>query len=460
MFARLFLYLKLLGFTLSISLKRLGIYLSTKIHRLRYRPVPDPRNVVIIGGSFAGYFLAKRLAESLPTGYRVVLIERHSHFHFTWNFPRASVLSGQEANAIVPYPAHGPRSAPDGAYVFKQGTVTAIESGKVVLQDGSEIAYEYLAIATGSRSRYPEKLDGDGNGTGNVKANCVRFFQEEQHRIAAGQDIVVVGGGAAGVEVAADIRSKYPQKSVTLVHSRENLLNNFDRELHNIARKALEELGVTLYLGERVVGGLEGDDSKQVTLRSGKVIQCDTVIHCTGQAPNSSLLATFSPDSVSATTGAILVDKALRVRNAPAYNNNIFALGDVVDLPGPKMGRAASMQAFLVAENIVRAIRADQKRDGKRKETNVNTKTRATSSPALKEYTPSLIDSSIELTLGLGKSVTFISDGGGGHQHVSFARAMPDHALHAAQMWRMMDAQPFVDPGDTDSDSAANVNGG
>ncbi|OQV00302.1 hypothetical protein CLAIMM_05819 [Cladophialophora immunda] len=438
MFAKFLLCLRLLGFTFSLSLQRLCIYLSTNIHRLRYRSVPDPRNVVVIGGSFAGYFLAKRLAESLPTGYRVILIEKHSHFHFTWNFPRATVLTGQESNAIIPYPGNGPRGAPEGAYVFKQGCVVAIQPTQVILQDGSAIAYEYLAVATGSRSRYPAKLEGSGEGGGDEKAACVRFFHEEQQRIVAAKDIVVVGGGAAGVEVAADIKSKYPQKSVTLVHSRQRLLNSFGEALHDLARKALEELGVTLYLGERVVSGLDGEDSKQIRLRSGRVVECDMVIQCTGQSPNSELLKSFSPSSVSGSSGAILVDKTLRVRDAPS--RNIFALGDVVDLPGPKMGRAATMQGFLVAENIVRAVRADKK--GAKEKAGTNTNTTGT---ALKKYKPSMVDSSIELTLGLGKSVMFISDG---RQNMSFAKDMPGDALHAAQMWKMMDAQPFVDPGD------------
>ncbi|OAG34923.1 hypothetical protein AYO21_10927 [Fonsecaea monophora] len=444
MFAKAFLYIKLLGFGLSASFERLCIYISTYIHRLRYKSVPDPRNIVIIGGSFAGYFLAKRLAESVPTGYRVVLIDKHSHFHFTWNFPRATVLAGQEHNAIIPYPDQGPRSVPVGAYVFKQGSVVAIEPGKVILQDGTEIAYEYLAVATGSRSRYPARLDKDGDG--DDKANCVRFFQEEQQRIVAAKDIVIVGGGAAGVEVASDIKSKYPQKSVTLVHSRENLLNNFGAELHDIAKKALEELGIKLYLGDRVIAGLEGDDSKQIKLRSGNTIQCDLVIQCTGQAPNSALLKSFSPKSVSP-SGSILVEKTLQIRDAP---RNMFALGDVIDLPGPKMGRPASMQGFLVAENIVRTIRADQKNRKRRNATDADTNKTTNgdaSSPAvkLKEYTPTMVDSSIELTLGLGKSVMFISDG---HKNTSISRKMPDDALHAAQMWKIMDATPYDDPSD------------
>jgi NADH dehydrogenase FAD-containing subunit len=235
--------------------------------------VPDPKNVVVIGGSFGGFFLAKQLSESLPTGYRVVLIEKHSHFHFTWNFPRISVVSGHSDKAFIPYPRQ-PSFAPAGVYSFRQGTVVEIDVGKVILEDGSQIPFEYLAIATGSQARYPARLDAD------EKPACIKFFQAQQDRVRVAEHIVIVGGGAAGVEVAGDIKTKYPSKTVTLVHSREELLNSFGKGLHGIASNALEKLGVEILLGERVTSGVETEPPKAVVLRSGKVLQCDTLVSC------------------------------------------------------------------------------------------------------------------------------------------------------------------------------------
>lgn len=94
--------------------------------------------------------------------------------------------------------------------------------------------------------------------------------------------------------------------------------------------------------------------------------------------PNTQLLKLFSPTSISASTGGILVGPGLEVRNSPSPGK-IFALGDVVDRAGPKTGRGATVQAFFVADNILRSIH------GK----------------ALKEYVPSMVEQSIELTLGV-----------------------------------------------------------
>lgn len=272
MLPKLFFFLKTIGVVFSLAFYRLKLRIQASIHRWTYRAVADPKNVVIVGGSFAGFFLAKTLAESLPTGFRTIVVEKHSHFHFTWNFPRISVISGHTQNAFIPYPTKL-SLAPDGIYSFQQGEVVKIEASRVILADGSSIPFEYLVIATGSKARYPAKLDAIG------KRQCIRFFEERQARIKGADSIVIVGGGAAGVELAGDTKSKYPQKKVALVHSRKQLLNSFGPGLHDIAKNALEGLGVELCLGERVIAGLDSEESTKIVLQSGKTLQYDALVN-------------------------------------------------------------------------------------------------------------------------------------------------------------------------------------
>jgi NADH dehydrogenase FAD-containing subunit len=265
------LLLKVLHYGISSSFERLKFLSVAKFHRLTCKVVDNPKNVIVLGGSFAGYFAAKHLAESLPQEYRVILIERNSHFHFTWNFPRISIVPGHDYKAFVPYPKEL-ASAPDGAYVFRQATVTSIDSDRVFLEDGTEYQYAYLVIATGSQKRYPARLEAT------EKVECMDFFQDRQEKIKKAQDIVVVGGGAAGVEVASDAKSKYPEKNVTIIHSRDYLLNNFGTGLHKRAKAALDSLGVNLYLGERVVSSLDEQCPEAVTLTSGTMVKCDMLV--------------------------------------------------------------------------------------------------------------------------------------------------------------------------------------
>lgn len=81
-------------------------------------------------------------------------------------------------------------------------------------------------------------------------------------------------------------------------------------------------------------------------------------IRCTGQRPNSSILAHLYPSAVCKTTGQILVRPTLQV-DAGADNNanpRIFALGDVARSGAPRMERAARSQAEVVTSNIISMI--------------------------------------------------------------------------------------------------------
>jgi len=268
MFGKIPFICSVLGSAVSLTFSRLTKPLKAFYHRLIYKAVADPRNVVVIGASFAGYFLAEQLANSLPTGWRVIVIERNSHFHFTWLFPRMSAIPGHEHKAFVPYPLQ-PASAPAGSYLFRRGTVVNIKDNVVTLDNGEQIEFAYLAIATGSRPRFPVEM------TSSEKQGGIDFFRARQERVKDSKSVMVVGGGPVGVEIAGDIKSQYPNKTVTLLHSRDRLANSFGIRLHDAAIKALHELGVIVILNERPV---IPDDAAEVVLKNGETVKCDFIV--------------------------------------------------------------------------------------------------------------------------------------------------------------------------------------
>lgn len=75
-------------FLLPYGFEALAAHLQAAVHKRTYTLVELPQNVVVIGGAYAEVELAKKLANTLPTGYRVVMIEKNSHFNYTFNFPR------------------------------------------------------------------------------------------------------------------------------------------------------------------------------------------------------------------------------------------------------------------------------------------------------------------------------------------------------------------------------------
>lgn len=236
------------------------------------------RNIVIVGGSFAGYHVAKLVSTSLSphSPYRVVVIEPNSHFNFTWVLPRFCVVKGHEHKAFVPYGGNL-AAAPEGAVRWVRDRVADVSKTEVTLQNsGEQIPYDFLVIATGSGVK--EGLPSRVHST--EKSEGIKELQAMQQRIEAASNIVVVGGGAAGVEVATDAQSLYPHKHVTLIHSRHALMHRFGKGLQDGAYEAMKKLGGDVILNERVVA--EDAAEGTVTLQSGKVIKCDLFVSLKG----------------------------------------------------------------------------------------------------------------------------------------------------------------------------------
>lgn len=277
MLSKVILFGKIFVLVVHHSYRLLRTWIKSRIHRLTYQPGSQPKNVVIIGASFAGYHVARCLANSLPSGYRVVVIEKHSHFHLTWVLPRFCVVEGHDHKAFIPYGADGSYiQGPPGSSHWIQGTVESIlpskdhNGGQVQLASGDVIDYEYLVLATGSSAQLPSRIDKSD------KIDGMSLLAAERGKITAAQDVVVIGGGAAGIELATDVKSRFPNKQVTLIHSHKTLLNDgVGLKMHDVLVKEMDRLGVNLVLGERPT--IPDADSGDIKLR-GETIHYDCLV--------------------------------------------------------------------------------------------------------------------------------------------------------------------------------------
>lgn len=235
--------------------------------------------------SNVGQFAAQKIAKDHGERYKVVVIERNSHYEYLFAFTRFAVYSGLEARkAFVPFMPGTFYDCPANSGTVVQAIAVDVDTATVhldrpVLIDGiqySKVPYAFLVIATGTRMPPPNNLLSSEKGDG------VAFLDDHARKVRHSQHVVFIGAGACGVQMATDTKEAFPHKRVTLLHSRQQTMNRFLPRLDEIVKQRCEELGIELVLGERAMipqSGFPNDGSIfEVTLQSGKAISCDLAV--------------------------------------------------------------------------------------------------------------------------------------------------------------------------------------
>ncbi len=148
-------------------------------------------------------------------------------------------------------------------------------------------------------------------------ARCIRRYIEE-HGV---KKAVVVGGGLIGLKSVEALVKLGIQ--TTVVELADRILSaTFDQAASDLAKKSLENAGVTVLCGT-TLSAIEGDErAAGVVLREGDSLACDLVIFAIGVIPDMSI----AEDAGISTDRGILVDPAMET-SVP----NVYAAGDVAE---------------------------------------------------------------------------------------------------------------------------------
>ncbi|KAK4053980.1 hypothetical protein OIO90_003625 [Microbotryomycetes sp. JL221] len=325
----------------------------------------DLKNVVVVGASYVGLGAANELVKLLPTStHRVILLDKHSHFHHLFAFPRFAIVPEHEHKAFIPL------SLPSPHLYFGSTTVKSISDKAIVVDkpvrlggnddETNEIPYEALVIATGTTLSPPGSIPGQA-----TKRQGVEYLRSIQQQLERANKIVILGGGAVGVQMATDLAIMYNQsKHITVVQSR-TLMPRFHPGLHELVMKRFEELGIKTVLGTRAIVPPEGFESAtRVETQDGRTIEADVVINATGQSPNSGLLKSLAPSAINE-SGYISVKSTFQIdtkqpNGASDKLDRVFAIGDIADSGAPKAARPGMVQAGIVARNIASLLDIEQ----------------------------------------------------------------------------------------------------
>lgn len=336
----------------------------------------DKKRVVIVGGGFAGIKLARTLDTRL---YQVILTDKNNYHQFP---PLIYQIATAGLNpSSISFPIRKLFEGKKDLH-FRMAEFRSVSPQENMIQTSiGKIDYDYLIFAHGTKTNYfgnqriqeaaiPMKTVSDSMGLRNSLLACFErsvtcSTQEERDALL---NIVVVGGGPSGVEIAGAIAEMknyilphdYPDMDtnivkITLIQGTERLLPAMSEKASAKAKAFLEKMGVQIRLNTLVTDYV---DSSAV-LNDGTTIPTRNLIWVGGVAAET---VPGLPKECFGRGGRLITDGFCKVKN----QENIFAVGDISLMentdPGfpqghPQMAQPAIQEGKLLAQNLNRLAR-------------------------------------------------------------------------------------------------------
>jgi len=330
------------------------------------------KKIIVIGGGFGGL----KFIQSLEEGeFDILLIDKVNHHQFQPLFYQ--VATSQIEPSSISFPFRKVFQDRKDVRIRLTKATSIDDVNKLVKTPIGHFEYDYLVLATGTKTNF--------FGNKNIKKNVFTLkstYQAIQIRNSILENfekllyakpeekeellhIVVVGGGATGVELAgafAEIKNDilprdyyridFSQLKVILLEGSPNTLNNMSEMSQQASRAYLEKLGVEIHTSTFVTNY----DGKTLDLNTGAKIKSTNVIWAAGVTGN---LIEGIDENIITNTNRYTVDRYNRVKGY----NSIFAIGDIayMETPAypkghPQVANVATNQGKLLAKNLYRQL--------------------------------------------------------------------------------------------------------
>jgi NADH:ubiquinone reductase (H+-translocating) len=343
-------------------------------------PESDKKRVVIIGAGFAGLKLAQKLAKAGQ--YQVVVLDKNNYHQFQPLFYQVA-MAGLEPSSIV-FPLRKAFHKYKDVFI-RVAEVERIDFENRRLYTSLNICnYDYLVLAIGATTNFfgsqelaersiPMKSVSEALYLRNrilsdyEKALSISDYEERQGLI----DIVIVGGGPTGVEVAGALAEMkryilpkdYPELDcdeidIYLIQSAGELLKGMSAQASAKALEYLADLGVKVKLDTRVTYY----DGEYVETNTGERIRSRKVIWAAGIVGNR---IEGLPVEALAFGGRLRVNCFSQVEGL----ENVFAIGDIAYMEvaaypqgHPQVAQVAIQQGNRLADNLLRLAKGQELR--------------------------------------------------------------------------------------------------
>jgi NADH dehydrogenase len=326
------------------------------------------KQVIVIGGGFAGVHLIRNLDEDL---FDIILIDKLNHHQFQPLFYQ--VATSQIEPSSISFPLRNVFKHKKNLQI-RMAEVTEIDSSnKMVLTNIGVFNYDYLVVATGCRTNFFGNKNLEENALTlkttyeaiKIRNHILQTFEKVLSANRMEKDkllnIVIVGAGPTGVELAGAfvevkkyvLPKDYPgidftKLNIYLIEGSNSSLKNMSEVAQKASMKYLIEMGVQV-ITEVYVKDFDGDT---VFLSNGNQIATKSVIWVAGVTGNS--IKGLSPES-AAPGNRFKVNRFNKVDNEEV----VYAIGDIawMQTPAypnghPQVANVAINQARLLAKNL------------------------------------------------------------------------------------------------------------
>lgn len=338
-----------------------------------------PKQVLILGGGFAGVYTARYLEKLLkPEEASITLVNRENYWVYQPMLPE--VISGSIGLTNVVSSIR--RFCPRTNLVMREVEDIDLKNQVVTISPGFrprqlQIKYDYLVVALGNVTNFygmpglfenalPFRTLADAMVLRNHLIHVMEEADVEENPELRKKllTFVVGGGGFSGVEVMAElndfvhaVKKNYnrlrsePHRCV-IVQAGDRILPEMSEPLAIFAQRILRKRGVEVLLNDRLVSAT----SERAILKSGIEIPCKTLISTVPSAPTPALSKLDCPKE----RGKLLVNTGLELKD---YEGRVWALGDcasVTTVAGTKVpptAQHAIREATTAAINIAATIR-------------------------------------------------------------------------------------------------------
>ncbi len=334
------------------------------------------KRIVIIGGGFGGVKCAQVLRSHLrPGDAEIILFNRENHLVFSPLLADAVGSSLNLLDVVVPLRQLLPSVQCRSEEIDRVDLVAQQIEFKGYDDLKRTLTYDHVVLACGNVSNlnvvpgmadhaFPLKTVGDAAVLRTHLLSRLEKAEvcDDPVKRRWYLSFIVVGGGYSGVETAGEINDlvrsglrfyaniKPEDVSVTLIHSRDQLLPEISPSLREFARIKMEKAGVTMILNARVqLATGEGVGLKDDFVHGGTIV-------CT---IGSTIAPVVEKLETPKEKGRILTDPDMRLRG----NANAWAIGDCAAIvnahdgqPSPPTGQFAEREGRQCAENICRVL--------------------------------------------------------------------------------------------------------